>query len=128
MIRIHDEASIYTAAAADIKHALKYVTRKGVRSSLIMSDSRSVLESIRNIKHPTKTHPIILDIHNELNKLRKAEVNIKFHRVKGYVRIQPNIVADHLAKESIHSSVISDTVLPAVDLITVMKHGLLKQE
>ncbi|GJQ84427.1 hypothetical protein Trydic_g15648 [Trypoxylus dichotomus] len=100
MIRIHDEASIFTAEAAAIKHALKYVTRKKLRSSKIMSDSRSVLEFIQNRKHPTKTHPIVLDIFNELNKLQKAENQIP----------------------SIYSPVISDIALPAVDLINVMNY------
>ncbi|GJQ83278.1 hypothetical protein Trydic_g8870 [Trypoxylus dichotomus] len=105
MISIHDEALIFTAEVAAIKHAVKYVTKKSLGSSVIMSDSRSVSESIQNRKHSTKTHPIVLDIRNELNELRKAEVNTKFYWVKGLVGTQPNSVTGHLAKKTIISDI-----------------------
>ncbi|GJQ74689.1 hypothetical protein Trydic_g21541 [Trypoxylus dichotomus] len=82
IIKIHDEASIFTAEAAVIKHGPKYVTKKGLKSSVIMSfSSGSVLKSKQNRKHPTKAHPIVLDILNELNEPRKAETNTKFYWV-----------------------------------------------
>ncbi|GJQ70779.1 hypothetical protein Trydic_g707 [Trypoxylus dichotomus] len=96
--------------------------------SVSMSDSRSVLESIQNRKHPTKTDTTVLDIHNELNKLWNAEAYIKFYWVKSHVGIQSNIVADCLAKESTHLLVISGIPLLAVNLITLMKHRFLKKE
>ncbi|GJQ83242.1 hypothetical protein Trydic_g8840 [Trypoxylus dichotomus] len=94
IIRNHDEASIITAEPTTIKHALRYVAKRNLRSSVIMSDSRSILESMQNREHPTNTHPTILDILDELDKLRKAEVNTKFYWIKDHVEMKPSIVAD----------------------------------
>lgn len=55
MIKLSDFCYIYTAES----HALKIVKQQKIDRALILRDSRSVLNSIRNIKQPNTISTII---------------------------------------------------------------------
>ncbi|GJQ77930.1 hypothetical protein Trydic_g2291 [Trypoxylus dichotomus] len=61
LIRVH--------AGGNIRHIITDAAKKNLRSSVDMSDSGSVLESMYNRKDPTNTHPAGLDIFKELDRL-----------------------------------------------------------
>ena len=108
--RLPSAASIFTAEAVAIFEALEYIKSQSLKSSLIFSDSLSVLESIRQLNHK---NPIVSQVILKLDSLC-SQFTIKLVWIPGHVGISGNEKADRAAKSAITLPII-DFELPSTD-------------
>ena len=83
--RLPDDNSIYTAELRAILLVLKHVYYSLKKSFLILSDSRSSLQSILNLKYD---HPVLVQILELYTKMTREGREIVFIWVPGHVGIR----------------------------------------
>lgn len=127
--KLNQDTSIYSAEAMAIIKALEYIEYHECQKSLILSDSLSVLTSIKSsidINSPF-CNPHILKIKSILSNLTDRDYIIKFVWVKAHIGIVNNEKVDQLAKESISSGISLYNSLCLEDVIGKCKNLLKKQ-
>ena len=86
-----------------LEQALSKIYENWDRDSIILSDSKSVLQVIEGSIHKHYKHNIKCNIKNLLHMLQKRRMNVTFMWVKRHVGITGNEIADKKAKASINS-------------------------
>ncbi|KAL0861624.1 hypothetical protein ABMA27_002064 [Loxostege sticticalis] len=118
--KINSNTSIFTAEAVAILAALKHIKLKnnGHHKWLIVSDSMSVLESMRNNKFNANTNYLISLIKESwLDLLTIHNVKVKFMWVPSHVGVLGNERADFLARAITNSS----ATVPDSNIVTLLK-------
>ena len=119
--RLPDHCSIYTAELKAIILALKHVYNiEDSNKFLILSDSLSALQALKNLK---TDHPFLACIHEILSTLRKKNKQIVFMWIPGHVNIRGNETADRLAKMALEKDPLKSDV-PFTDLKPLVNHYL----
>lgn len=102
--RINNYCTIYEAEALAISRALDFLIDSNVKTSVIFSDSLSVLNNLKNPIISRRTHPWILHIINSLHNGHKKGLDIRIVWIPSHRGIPGNENADSLAKEALHLS------------------------
>jgi len=100
MIKFLDFCSIYTAEAYAIHHALETIQQLKIDKTLILSDSLSTLNSIRNINQPNEISRMI---QNQISLLNHNNQNVTLLWIPSQARIPGNETADTYAKRALIS-------------------------
>lgn len=101
-LKLNPRFSIFTAEAIAIYEALLYIQQANLQTSIILSDSLSVLKAIRNTKaFNLKVNPYIIKIKHNINKINLSGKKVNFLWVKAHIGIQHNEHVDMLAKKGI---------------------------
>ncbi|XP_031341008.1 uncharacterized protein LOC116169121 [Photinus pyralis] len=108
--RLIEYSSNYSAELCALKMALKFVENNVNNNFLILSDSKSALQSIKNL-YPTNSY--VKDIHKILYKIQELNKNVTFIWIPSHIGILGNEEADAKAKEA------SEFQLQTVDDSTV---------
>ncbi|KAI5694896.1 hypothetical protein M8J75_007366 [Diaphorina citri] len=123
--KLSNSATIFTSEAFAILEALKYCHTLEHDDITIFSDSKSVLEKLKNTGR-TNGNPshIILDILNEYLQLKKKNKTVRFVWVRGHMGISGNETVDKLAKEATQNPECNTYPIPVQDVraITDMNH------
>lgn len=93
--RLPDNCSIFTAEAVAILDTLALIRTKNIRSAVICSDSKSVLQAISNVANPS--HHVIADIQKGIDDA----MDVSFLWIPGHCNILGNEKADEQAKKSL---------------------------
>ena len=98
------QCSIFSAEAIAIYEALEFIYSSNVDTSIILSDSLSVLTSLgsSNILN-IKINPYIIKIKKLLHNVLAMGKEVHFVWVKAHIGIKNNEIVDSLAKDSINS-------------------------
>lgn len=124
MRRIHNMCSIFTAEAFAIESALKWITDNNVGDSVIISDSKAVLQSLKASNlFKNYQHPIICNIKKLVCNLYKNNQKVTFIWTKGHSGIVGNEIVDRLAKESVTLPAIYN-ILMIPDIICSIKKDI----
>lgn len=115
-IKIHKEASIFTAEALAIDRARNITKDQNVKT-LIISDSLTVLEAILN---QNNKNYLINKIQLVLERIRQ----IKTLWIPSHIGINGNDTADELAKNSISNPDTESTKLDFTDVIKLIKNKM----
>lgn len=99
-IQLHRLCSIYTAEAFAIWKALDWVLRTSIGSVVILTDSKSVLETLNSHILKNFNNKLIIDILKLCYLLTVSGCSASFVWVKGHSGIAGNEVVDSLAKEA----------------------------
>lgn len=122
------EASVFTLEAVAISKALETIQTNRIPDSLILSDSLSVLEAIKNYSPITtkKVSYLILEIKKVLWELSDNGQKVSMMWIPAHKNIKGNELADKLAKFAITNGKKIDIPLPVNDLEEEIKANLLK--
>lgn len=118
--RIPDYCSILTAKAKAIESSLEWCLSEKINKAVILSDSKSVLQSLEN--HATKkyNHHLIINIRSLLCNSSKKNIKVDFIWTKGHAGIRGNEIVDSAAKQATLLSEIED-VFAYDDIINFFK-------
>ena len=120
--KIENDASIFTAEVEAIREAIHCINTnpklKNRNNFVIFSDSKSALDSIEN---QSSRNPLMIDLLDSLQKLRKRNINIEFCWVPSHVGIQGNHKADDKAKDGLDKSQTDYFKFPYTDYIPKVK-------
>lgn len=121
--RLADHCSVFQAEQVAILKALELLQKPRTKfnNPIILSDSRSALEALRN---PDNCNPVVAETQQNLTKLRDAGVNVKFIWIKAHEGIPGNERADHLAK----SAALTKKTSPVYDAVPISKSKLIIRE
>ena len=117
--RIWNDASTYSAELYAVWLAVEYIKSipQQSPSNVIISDSQSVLQKIKNFGPGTDVGAIERNIMREIHMLKTQGKEIAFVWVRGHVNIHGNEEADRLAKQATNNQEeIIDPVFPSTDL------------
>ncbi|KAI5731334.1 hypothetical protein M8J77_008389 [Diaphorina citri] len=99
--KLQNFATIFTAEAFAILQALKYASSIKEKEVIIITDSKSCLEKLKNTsKSNGNPSHLILDIFKELSHLQEWNISVRFIWVRGHAGIAGNEAVDRLAKET----------------------------
>lgn len=125
--KLNKNMSIFTGEAIAIHEALKYIKTTKFSTSVILTDSLSVLRSLENTTIlNTKTNPYIFLIKNLLHTLQNMGKEVILLWVKAHIGLKNNEYVDCLAKKSATSGIISDSTLCLSDVYNVLKVKMVK--
>ena len=97
--RLPNLFSVFSAELSAILHAINYIKKKGIKKSVICTDS---LASIQAIAHNRiEPNHIVYLIKKNLYKLATTHIHIKLLWIPGHSGIPGNTRADQLAKNSL---------------------------
>lgn len=124
-IKLPSDCSIFTAEAIAIYEALKCIYSSNADTSIILSDSLSVLTSLENnITFNIKTNPYLLKIKKMVGDIFAIGKEVHFLWVKAHIGIKNNEIVDTLAKESINSGIPSEEKICLSDSLSILKSKL----
>ena len=106
MLKINREnASIFVAESLAVLKALAHMheEHEANKKICIVSDSLSVIQAIQNIKNNFKTHFIIGEIMNLIEKMAENGSEISFWWVPSHKGIKGNEIADKFAQQAINN-------------------------
>ena len=115
--KLPDSTSIFTAEATAVVEALSLIDRKKFKSSVVYSDSKSVLEALKKFN---PSHPSIQKAQEWLFHLSVRHKSVKFCWIPGHVGIEGNEMADSEAKDAVRSNFLIKKV-PHSDMKPVIK-------
>ena len=95
---LHGRASIFTAEARALTHALDWIKVSGHRKFIIFSDSKSCLQAI--LQHQP-TNSIIREIQQNHTDLKKVRKEVIFCWLPSHIGITGNEKADQAAKRAL---------------------------
>ena len=126
--KLFKECTIFSAEAFAINQALSWVIdfyikvpNPAYKNITILSDSKSVLLSIRNFGYKQYKNDIICKIKHQESIVSAAGFDIKYVWVKGHSNIVGNCIADHLAKQSIKNQGVTHPFFPMTDFFHIYK-------
>jgi ribonuclease HI len=105
-VRISDCTDVFTAEAKAIEACLMLLAQRQISPVTILSDSLSVLEAMQN----TSSSTVISDIQVALNVAANSNVDVSFLWIPSHCGIQGNEAADALAKASLSSQSVQESV------------------
>lgn len=120
--KLQQNFSVFTLEAIAIYEALKYLEGKNLNEIVILSDSFSVINSIKHtypISH--KVNPYILRIKHIAYNIIKSGKNICFVWVKAHIGLKDNEHVDILAKQASINGILLDHKIPPTDNYNVCK-------
>lgn len=112
---LNESCPIYSAEATAILESLLYIKINDPRQYLIISDSKSTLQSIHSFSD-NKTHPLILRIKNELYELMQFGFTVHFLWIPSHSGIDGNEYVDKIAND--HADTKQYPAIPFTDLRT----------
>lgn len=122
IFKLNSSCSIFTAEAIAIYEALLYIQQANFQSTIILSDSLSVLKAIEYTKSfSIKVNPYVIRIKNYISKINSSGRTVSFVWVKAHVGIQNNEHVDLLAKKSISAGGILNHKLSLMDSFSLLK-------
>ena len=126
--RLPDFCSVYTAELFAINQVVHHIEEEGIVSSVICSDSKSSLMSIRDT---STSNNIIYDIHQTLLSASAKYISIRFLWIPGHMNITGNSRADELARSGSTLDAITTsaaTVEEAIRVVTlnIANHAQMK--
>ena len=124
--RLHDSCSIFTAEAFAIECALMWMIENNIGDTIIISDSRSVLQAIDNSGLKNYKNTIICNIKILLNSLYKNRTTVTLIWTKGHYGIIGNEIVDQAAKEAINLTEVC-TVSSNSDIVQTQKQTTRKK-
>ena len=120
--KLNSHSSIFTAEAISVYQALKYVETSTAKVSIILSDSFSVLMSIKKtLLFSYKTNPYLFKIKQLTSRIKLSGRDVIFVWVKAHIGLQYNERVDTLAKEGTNSGYLLNEQLCASDRQTDLK-------
>lgn len=90
--------SIFEAEAIAILHALRNIEEGGMRKSVIISDSLSVLSSLKSFNAPGRSHPLIAAIKEIIWSLYSNGFDVRLMWVPSHSGLLGNDEADAMAR------------------------------
>ena len=121
--KLPDFSSIFTAEATAIADALELIQIKKFRSTVIYSDSKSVLDALKKFN---PTHPLIQKAQEWLFYHSVRHRKIKFCWIPSHIGIEGNEVADREAKEAITCDFLTKKV-PHLDMCPAIRTYILRK-
>ncbi|XP_026686038.1 uncharacterized protein LOC113471242 [Diaphorina citri] len=126
--KLKNFATIFTAEAFAILQALKYVSSIKENEVIIITDSKSCLEKLKNTsKSNGNPSHLILDIFKALSHLQEWNISVRFIWVRGHAGIAGNEAVDRLAKETARGTdALNPYPIPVQDVraVTDMQHEI----
>ncbi|CAI6352605.1 unnamed protein product [Macrosiphum euphorbiae] len=116
MIKFPDFCSIYTAEAHVVYHALETIQQLKIDKALILSDSLSTMNSVRNIN---QLNAISRMIQNQISLLNHNNQNVTLLWIPSHAGIPGNKTADTYDKIAITSTEASLVQICSLGDITV---------
>jgi len=120
-IKLPAEATVYTAELIAIHRAIKLIDNLSGNKFVILSDCKSIILKLSNIKMDNNYNHILIEILNEIFKLNQINKNVLIVWLKGHCGIEGNVVVDELAKQATTSGTLTSLLLPRTDLYPVFK-------
>lgn len=114
--KISFHASIFTAEALAICENIQFILDEGIPSSVIFSDSKSILLACQTSKVSSITSYLILKIRNLLFEAANCNLSITLFWIPGYKGISGNERADALARFAPIQGSHLDILLPHSDI------------
>ena len=115
--KLPDSSSVFSAEATAVIEALQLANKKKFKSSVIYSDSRSVLEALKKYN---PLHPLIQKAQEWLFHLSVRRKVVKFCWIPGHIGLEGNELADREAKDAASSGALIKKV-PHLDMRPVIK-------
>nr|CAH7715725.1 unnamed protein product [Callosobruchus chinensis] len=106
--RIPNLCSTFTAEAFAILRAIAWCWHQNITCATIVTDSKSVLEAIKNNPSKSYNNFLLCKIRNLLVDCQAQNTNIKFVWVKGHAGIGGNEIVDRAAKEAVNLNNITE--------------------
>ncbi|XP_041971280.1 uncharacterized protein LOC121727469 [Aricia agestis] len=123
--KLPPHSSVFTGEALAIFEAISFIESHDLSKSLILSDSRSVLEGISANQFRSKSRfPLILKIRQLLLRCRVRSIHVVLAWIPGHSGITGNESVDAYAKAAITSGGLSQYQLYCQDLIPLAKSQL----
>ncbi|XP_074026539.1 uncharacterized protein [Leptinotarsa decemlineata] len=119
-VRISNDASIYTAEIYAIERALLWITSNRVSESIILSDSKSALDSISHPIMKKYDNVLLCNIRRHIHTIISSSGRVRFVWVKGHAGILGNELVDRAAKEATQLSE-KENIYTSLDLIAKLK-------
>ena len=116
--RLPDKVSIFTAEAFALYAAVQTCVRKKLSNIVICSDSKSVLQALKNVYDPS---------HNIISSTQKSipdDQNISFLWIPGHANIPGNERADKLAKQALDLPEPLDIKIPVDDCKAILQQHM----
>ncbi|KYN00602.1 Gag-Pol polyprotein [Cyphomyrmex costatus] len=123
MYRLPSYTSIFSAEAYAIYNAVMIAIDMNLQNVTIVSDSKSVLQSLNGHLNPTNNYLIPL-IKSVLEKAQSKGTNIQFIWVPSHSGITGNEKADQLAKRAIRKGIEPNFKVPYSDICAIIKHKI----
>lgn len=124
--KLKPETTIFTAESYAILQSLEFIPNTNYRKVIILTDSKSVLESILNFSETQS--PIISSIILKLVSLQEQQnIKVKFIWIKAHSGLVYNEIVDKMAKEATSKTNLDSTDIPAEDLAHIFKGNILKE-
>lgn len=118
MYKIFNIATIYTSESFAILQALKYCNTITNTDISILSDSKSCIESLKNMKNNCNPNHLTLDIHTEYARLLSSG---KAVWIRGHAGLSGNEATDKLAKQATRSATpVTSYPIPPQDVRAIM--------
>lgn len=119
--KLPDICSIYTAELVAIQKSLNWLITNQLCNAVILSDSKSVIDSIKSTSIRGIGCPVLCSIKSML-----LELNVTFIWVKGHSNITGNERADLLAKDAVINGQVCN-IFTSADINNTIRHGIVKK-
>ncbi|KYQ59915.1 hypothetical protein ALC60_01010 [Trachymyrmex zeteki] len=125
MFKLSSYASVFTSEAWAIYNALLFALHNDLSRIVIVSDSKSVLDSLAGFRNRTNNY-IISYIRVLIEEAKFRNTQVSFIWVPSHCGIQDNEIADQLAKKAIGEGAESNFMTPYSDLFSIPRMRLSK--
>lgn len=126
-IKLQPNFSIFSAEMIAIIEALQYSLTVEEQDILIITDSKSSLEKLKNLNYKSSTNYLINNVVILMKNLQDVSKSVKLVWVKGHCNIVNNEIVDRLAKESLLNKNVETYLYPQEDIVPVIKRIYLNE-